>query len=284
MIIRPGTKTAEFKNLSNGGHSVKSLTTGFDDLDELVKIAKGYMMIGTGYPSSGKSEFLDAIIINMAILHGWRTLYFSPENFPLEEHMAKLAEKFIGTNIRSFERDDVARSLAFLNKHFRWMDEDEPWLDKILLNAQEAHKEEPLDCLVIDPWNNVLHDMGMKREDQYLSEALSKVLRFSRMNNIFTAVIAHPKNPVKLADGTYPIPDLYCISGGAMWRNKTDYGLCFHRPDMGKNIIDVSVQKIKQKWMGRVGRKQFDYDLRSGRFKGKADAEYVLPTEVASPF
>jgi twinkle protein len=284
MIIKPGSKAAEFRNLNAGGHAVKSLTTGFDDLDELIKIAKGYIMIGTGYPSSGKSEFTDAILINMVLLHNWNVLYFSPENFPLEEHMAKLSEKFIGTNIRSFSPQQIRMSLEFLDAHFTWMDEDDPWLDTILMRAQEQHIVSPIDCLVIDPWNNVLHKMGSMREDQYLSQALSKVLRFSRTNSIFTAVIAHPKNPQKQADGTYPVPDLYCISGGAMWRNKTDYGVCYHRPDMGRNILDVSVQKIKQKWMGKVGKRQFDYDLRSGRFKGTQETEYCLPTEIASPF
>jgi twinkle protein len=284
MIIRPSSLSTEFQLLSKGGHAVKTLSTGFEDLDLLIKLAKGYMMVGTGYPSSGKSEFFDAMMLNMSIMHGWKTLYFSPENYPTEEHMGKLAEKFVGKNLRSFTTKDTTSSLEFLEEYFTWMYPDNPTINEIFRIAEAKIVNGGLDCLIIDPWNNILHDISNMREDQYLSVVLSRLIKFARVNNIFVGIIAHPKNPQKQADGTYPFPDLYCISGGAMWRNKIDYGVCFHRPDMGSHILDVSVQKIKYKWMGKVGKRTFDYDVLSGRFKGQKEIEFTLPNEIASPF
>jgi len=270
--------------MKNGDGYRQALSTGFLNLDKYIKLAKGYLMINTGYPSSGKSEFLDAILINMALMHNWRVMYFSPENYPTEEHMAKLAEKYIGTNLRSMTPQEDSKALEFLQKHYSWMDMEDPYLEKIMCLAEEENADSGLDCLVIDPWNNVFHDRGHLREDEYLSECLGKVLRFARTKKILIAVVAHPKNPQKDKDGNYPTPDLYCISGGAMWRNKADYGLCYHRPNMGKHELEVMVQKIKQKWMGQVGSQLFDYDVRSGRFKAKDAAGFYLPTEVEPPF
>jgi twinkle protein len=283
-IILPSSLNKEFKSMKAGGMYRAALTTGFDTLDKNIKLAKGYMMINTGYPSSGKSEFLDAILVNMALLHGWKTMYFSPENFPTEEHMAKIGEKYIGTNLRSFTNTQDSDALEFMHEYYSWMDIEDPYLDSILGHAMEQKAKHGLDCLVIDPWNNVYHERGGLREDEYLSECLDKILRFARVNKIFLAIVAHPKNPQKDKNGQYPIPDLYCISGGAMWRNKADYGVCYHRPNMAEPRLEVMIQKIKQKWMGKVGVETFDYDLLSGRFKGTAEKEFLLPHEIAVPF
>jgi len=50
----------------------------------------------TGIPSSGKSNWLDNLLVNLAKLHGWNFALFSPENLPLEQHMAAIAEKYSG--------------------------------------------------------------------------------------------------------------------------------------------------------------------------------------------
>lgn len=284
MRIHPSGLRDNFLKMKDGDGYRQALSTGFVNLDPYIKLAKGYLMINTGYPSSGKSEFLDAILINMSLMHNWKTMYFSPENYPTEEHMAKLAEKFTGTNLRSMTPQEDKKALDFLQSHYTWMDMEDPYLEKIMRLAEDEHVDNGLDCLVIDPWNNVFHDRGHLREDEYLSECLGKVLRFARTKKILIAVVAHPKNPVKDKDGNYPTPDLYCIAGGAMWRNKADYGVCYHRPSMSKHEIEVMVQKIKQKWMGKVGSQLFDYDLRSGRFKQKDAAGFYLPTDVEPPF
>ena len=119
---------------------------------------------------------------------------------------------------------------------------------------------------------------------EYLSEALSKVLGLARTQNLHIAIVAHPKTPQKDKDGNFPVPTLYDISDGAMWRNKADYGVVCHRPDMNKNLLEVYVQKIKQKWMGKLGMVSFDYDFRTGRFKGPDDQDFYLPHEIPPPF
>ena len=98
------------------------------------------------------------------------------------------------------------------------------------------------------------------------------------------AVVAHPVKPQKDKEGNYPPLNLYDISDGAMWRNRCDYGIVIDRPDMSKNAITVKVQKIKQKWFGRLGEIYMDYDFNTGRFKCDKAPDFSLWNEVSPPF
>ena len=290
MLIRPRDKAAEFGRLRKGGTERKGLSMGFGCFDGPIdqagniRLAKSYLSIFTGYPSSGKSEFVDAVMLNMALIHGWKTLYFSPENHPVEEHLAKLSEKYLGKPIYRFDKDDSKKSIEFLQDFFCWMDPENPELDTLIELALQKHKEDGIDAIVIDPWNSVTHHRGQELVHEYLQVALTKLIRFSRRNNVHVAVVAHPKTPQKDKDGNYPTPDLYSISDGAMWRNKADYGCVVHRPDITKNRVEIHWQKRKYKWMGTPGIRTMDYDVPTGRFKATDELEYLLPTDIEAPF
>ena len=284
MIIKPKDKFKEFRALKQGGLSKKVLSTGFSALDEHIKLAKGYMAIITGYPGSGKSEWWDAIMVNMAILHNWKVLYYSPENHPTEQHMSKIAEKFIGKHISQFTPDNFDTALDFLSSYFTWMYPENATPETIISLATQEAEENGLDCLTIDPWNAVSHGHSGQMIHEYLSEALSKIIRFTRDKDVLASIVAHPTKPQKNKEGGYDMPDLYCISDGAGWRNKADYGIVVHRADMGKNELDISFQKIKQKHMGKLGMVTLDYNWQNGRFKCKADKEFLLPTDIESAF
>ena len=65
-------------------------STGWVELDRYYTVKKGQMTVVTGIPSHGKSEFLDAVAINLATKHDWRIAYYSPENHPIPLHLTKL--------------------------------------------------------------------------------------------------------------------------------------------------------------------------------------------------
>src|SRR5690349_17756461 len=69
--------------------------TGWPSVDELYSVLLGQWTLITGIPGHGKSEFLDALMMNLATNHGWVFSIFSPENQPHEVHLAKLLEKFL---------------------------------------------------------------------------------------------------------------------------------------------------------------------------------------------
>ena len=78
------------KDIYQNGHG-RGASTGFGTIDDLFTIAEGQLSVVTGMPSSGKSEFIDQIMINLAQRESWKFAVCSFEN-PPHMHIAKLAE------------------------------------------------------------------------------------------------------------------------------------------------------------------------------------------------
>lgn len=60
------------------------VSTGWLKLDQHYTVRPGEMTIVTGIPSHGKSEWLDALVINLATMLGWAIAICSPENLPVQ--------------------------------------------------------------------------------------------------------------------------------------------------------------------------------------------------------
>lgn len=281
-IIEVSDLKERLKEIKRLNCARKGVSTGFHSLDDLMLLSKQYLMVVTGMPSCGKSEVLDAIAVNTAILHDWSWLYFSPENFPLEEHLKKIVEKLSGKNLNSLSDSQIDTNSTWAQDHFAWVNPDDEKfslssiLDEVENRIVSGFK---VDAIVIDPWNELDHSLqsGM-RDDQYISKCLTQIRRFHRKYDILTCVIIHPTKMQK-ENGKYPVPNLYDCNGGAMWRNKADFGLCVHRHDLSEHAANIYVQKIKFKTMGRVGEIRLDYDFKSGRFKDRHNPYFTLPVK-----
>jgi len=287
LIISANELAGEFHKLRTETTFRKTYSSGYQDLDELFKLAKGYLGVVTGYPGSGKSEWLDAVLVNASIMHGWKTLYFSPENYPVQEHIAKLAEKIVGKWVKQFTETECKEVLARINDSFSWIniEDDLPSPKQILEKAKRKMEIGGLDCLVIDPWNGCSHARGREqREDEYLAEILTEISYFARRQNILVNIVAHPKSAMKDKTGKMPRCTVSDISGGAMWWNKVDYAFIAHRPDRTKNQIEIEAAKVKLKWMGQIGSVHLDYERKTGRFKCLSDKEYSIPVYHDCPF
>ena len=70
----------------------KGDSPGFQKLSEHYRVKRGMVTIVTGIPSSGKSEVIDAIAVNLAANCSWKFAFFSPENYPISLHVIKIAE------------------------------------------------------------------------------------------------------------------------------------------------------------------------------------------------
>jgi len=60
-----------------------------------LQVVPGELTIVTGLSNSGKSEWLDALTVNLAQENGWNIAVCSLENTP-KEHGRKLMEKYLG--------------------------------------------------------------------------------------------------------------------------------------------------------------------------------------------
>lgn len=80
----------------------------------------------TGVPNSGKSEWLDALAVNLAHLHGWRFAVCSMEKRP-RDHGKQLVEKVAGKPMlmaayaENLERMTEAVSWENLPQNYGWV-------------------------------------------------------------------------------------------------------------------------------------------------------------------
>ena len=248
-------------------------STGWDGLDRFYTVRPGEWTLVTGIPGHGKSEFLDALTINLAAAHGWRFGVFSPENQPFSLHLAKLAEKYTGRPFNPgpterMSRADMEAAMAWLNAHYTFILPEAPSIDAILDTARQLVLRKGLRGLVIDPWNEIEHARtAAQTETEYISLALSRIRQFARAHGVHVWLVAHPAKLFKEANGKYPVPTPYDVSGSAHWRNKADNCLAVWRDQMDeRGVVEIHVQKIRHKITGRIGRHELRYDPITGRY------------------
>ena len=70
--------------------------TGWENFDEHCTFEPRRLLVMTGRPGDGKSEFTDELVLRLCLRHEWKIAFFSPENMPIAYHLHKLAEKLTG--------------------------------------------------------------------------------------------------------------------------------------------------------------------------------------------
>lgn len=248
---------------------------------ELYRPAKGTLNIVSGQPGSGKSEFLDALMVNLSEQHGMKWAVFSPENYPWELYAQKLVEKRTGQPFRSLDTVELGEAMEWLDQHFFLLDsgEDSVTLDSLLMLCRQAVEIHKIDGAIFDPWNEI--EMAFKsageNETQYITRTLGQIRRFARHHNLIQFIVAHPaKLKRDQRTGKYPVPTMYDIAGSAAFFNKADNGFSVVR-DYDNHQIDVHIQKIKFKVHGKVGVQKFQYLKESGRFQEVNDDTQSVP-------
>lgn len=249
----------------------KGLSTGWPSLDAYYLVRPGLFTVVTGIPNSGKSNFLDAMSVNLSKLHGWRFGVFSPENQPVRDHMSAICEKFVG---KPFEQGPTQRmhpvelndAIDWVSEHFHWIlpDDDAEWtIDMILNRAQALVYRYGIRGLIIDPWNEIEHNRrNNETETDYISRALKKIRQFGRKTGVHIFIVVHPQKLQKDGKGNYPIPTLYDCAGSAHWRNKADNGLTVWRDfsDPRSIAVDIHVQKVRFRQDGSQGMATLSYN------------------------
>lgn len=252
---------------------------GWISVEKLYTVCKesGELTIVTGIPGHGKSEWLDALLVNLAESEGWNFGVCSPENFPLEYHLSKLAEKFFQAPFREGFKNRISKGALpgiqnWLDEHFTFLmpNEDDLTVDEILRLARVLVYRRGIKGLILDPWGEIDHSRPDNiSETEYISQSLTKIRRFARNHGCHVWLVAHPFKLQKINDGTYPVPTPYDISGSAHWRNKADNCIAVWRDTSpGDSIfeVEIHIQKIRKKHIGRLGMAKLRYEYSTGRY------------------
>jgi twinkle protein len=218
-------------------------STGYNNVDELYSVVTGQLTVVTGHPSSGKSEFIDQIMVNLAQSKGWKFAICSFENEP-RIHIAKLISKhlrkpfFDGPSpAHDKRRNWVAEKNLFSRTFLFSIRPTAPLssVDSIIERLKVAVLRHGVRGAIIDPYNYIQKGRDVSETD-WVSDVLTKLRVFAQAHGIHLWFVAHPTKMMRDQTGKVPAPKGYDISGSAAWFAKADVGLTVHRPDPANSI------------------------------------------------
>jgi len=247
----------------------KGYQVGLSNFDEIFSTYTGQFITVTGIPSSGKSDFVDQMVVGYNQNYGWKTAFASPENVPTYLHAHKLMRKvWQGMPSKDDLGGDKWNQVAdHCNSNFFHIDMERYTLESVLKKGAELVKRKGIKCLVIDPFNKV-RDVDCKTEDvnRYTMEYLSKIEIFAKKYDVLVFIVAHPTKMYKDKDGKIEEPTMYNIKGGGEWYDASYHGLLVHR-DYENKTVKAKVLKVKFQNLGENGAEaNFKWEPKSGCF------------------
>lgn len=250
-------------------------TSYFQSLDEIFTLRMGFVYCFTGWPGSGKSEFITQLSVLQAYFKKRKTALYSPESYPEDEFIDSIIHCYLGKstdrrfpNVCSEKEYDSA--IEWVDQFFYFCDWEETPDINVILNAFKFLKEtKGVEIFVIDPFNSIDTDSEESNLALILKKNLTKVKRFCSQQRIMIWIIEHPKTPSKNEE--YELnPGNRQMFGGTMWWNKVDVMASIHRPnreDKTDNQVIIKTWKVKRQQLnGRPGERIIHYDIRTNRY------------------
>ena len=259
----------------------------FGNLKDIFSVMRGHLVVSTGIPSHGKSNFTEWYVMNLMRDYNLKASFFSPEHSPMALHQTQFMEKFYGKNFfnENFDRkritkEEIKRYIDWANERLYITAPDNgefPTWSWLLEKFKEQMFIYGVDIFVIDAFNKLEYDKSNDSELSKIKSVLTKLTMFAQMNNVIIFLVVHPRKMIKKDNGDYELPTLYDCSGSADFRNQTHDGFSIYRhfnyddnEGVDKNDVDFVVQKIKMKFQGEMnGTERFRFDPASERYYSK---------------
>ena len=241
-------------------------------LENNLRIRPGFVYCFTGYPASGKSEFVNFLCMLQAENNGRKTVFYSPENYPVVEMAETLIQSHLGKWVYDGEDqctlEELTEGLEFITEHFTFLEyEDVPRIDELLNEFRIQSIENQI--FVIDPFNSIAEGgYSDGNLSKYLRTALTQIKIFAYQTNSIVFLIEHPKGVISGMDNP-PEASPYTLYGGSMWFNKMDVITALTR--LEGDQVQVKVWKVKnQKLNGRPNVNEpatLKFNYRSNRYE-----------------
>ena len=259
----------------------------FGNLKNVFTVMRGHLVVSTGIPSHGKSNFTEWYVLNLIRDYNLKASFFSPEHNPMALHQTTFIEKFYGRNFWQDNPDRPKIKKEEIDRYIKWANE------KIYITApergemptwswiMEKFKEQMfiygVDMFIIDAFNKIDFDKSSDSELSKIKRVLTHLTMFAQMNNVIIFLVVHPTKMRKNENGVYDLPTLYDCSGSADFRNQTHDGFTIYRhfeqnaeAQVDENDVDFVTQKVKMKFQGEMNAKEvFRFDVVSGRYYAK---------------
>lgn len=260
-----------------------TFNVGLSAMDDLVRFRPGQVVVVTGWPGHGKTEWVLWVATELARNYGWHWCVCSPEH--MKEELAELvAEKYIGEPSRTYGVDffamsdaQMAKAELWVGKHFSWLwqeNEKQPvTLDWIFSQARIDHLRHGINGLLIDPYNQIEHERAKHdSEHGFVSHLMRRLKLFARSHNAVVFLLAHPQKLERArASGKRPVPTLHDVAGSSHFYNMCDIGMTVHRAEQKGAGVEIVVQKVKRKDQGRAGTIELLWDKHTGRYTSESE-------------
>lgn len=248
---------------------------GLTFLDTHLKIRMGYFYVITGWPGSGKSEFVLQLAALQALKARRKCAFYSPESYPIEAFISTMAHCYLGKSTdKSYNncctREEYEQALDWLQEWFFFCEYDDSPDPVVVIEDFKTLKDAyNVKVFVLDPFNALTNEDENSNMALQLKETLNKFVHFTHTEKVIFFCIEHPKTPRDIADAM-KIPGPYQLFGGSMWWNKSDCIFAVHSlKEDGKytGAVQVKVWKMKnQKLNGRPGEVQCYFDIAKNRY------------------
>lgn len=262
----------------------------FGNLKNIFSVMRGHLVVGTGIPSHGKSNFTEWYVLNLIRDYDFKASFFSPEHHPFELHHTTFIEKTFGKSFW-YDNENCPRiSKNEIAQYQIWAEEklyltgtengEFPTWDWLFDKMRDQLFNFGINIFVIDAFNKLaFNEKGNKLD--LINAVLTKLTMFAQMNNVIIFLVAHPTKMQK-ENGLYVSPTLYDVSGSSDFRNQTHDGFSVYRyfgdeENEPKTVFENL--KTKMKFQGVIGGSiEFDYHIPSGRYfvKGEEVPTYSL--------
>lgn len=249
-------------------------TSYFKSLDDMFTLRMGFLYCFTGWPSSGKSEFLTQLAVLQANFKKRKVALYSPESYPVDEFIDMFIHCYLGKSTdRRFPNvcsvDDYNRAIEWVDKHFYFCDWQETPDGETILKSFELLRTFGCEIFVVDPFNSLVTEGEEKNIAIGLKKNLTAFKRFAAQKRVMVWLVEHPKTPNDTKEYD-TIPGPRNLFGGTMWWNKVDVLATVHRPnreDRTDRTVTFKTWKIKkQELNGTPGEATIFFDIRTKRY------------------
>lgn len=257
---------------------------------------QGGLIITTGTPNSGKTDFLNDLTCRLMAKTGRHVCYLSFEVPDKNKHMAKLIQLMLGkVNTTGYTREQLQPIVNFLDGHMVHLDlhEVSPTPSNIIARAEMVRRTAPMKYLIIDPYLFMEVETGRyNTETQAIKAMLTQMQAWGRTNNIWVIIVAHPRS-LKKQNGKNELEDIdmYTISGSANWANLADFIFSISRINQqDRAYTRLDMLKVRDQDLCQTGSVLFvrqpcgRYDERESEEQVMAEAQGRIITKDQEPW
>ena len=251
----------------------RGMTMDLPDFDKNFSLALKQYTLVTGVPQSGKSEFLDQLLIKVNLKYGHKIGFCSPENEPFTFHHDKIFQKLYGKRPEGLEeiRSDNVRDIKnHITDNFHHVQFDKRyWLQDVLAKFTELVRRKGVRLFVLDPYNKVKLKGGSNEVVKYTEEYHILLDEFVKKNDCHLFLVAHPSK-MTLQEGsnkTHVMPTAYNIKGGSE-HNDMSYNVLGINRIYESKLVHVKTLKVKFRHLGEINQDAFfSFNTVNGRYE-----------------